>query len=842
MQEKKEKRVKRKRPIAPWARWILKLTQHIAACIAILCIAALILVGSVYMDEFGMRRWISPDVKANEAAGAYFVQSLENETRNAIRLAIIRSQMETGGEFDLDREVNISEYYYRKQGKSYTSMQYTYFPEAIYRLEDLIRWQQAGGLTYLDQEITFSQNKLRENTENATMAVTEETVSAGNTIRPPQIANNMFLTVDGKFLEELVDTGEEYVNLCKQLSACMTDLRDNYDEYQRYMDRYAEGTTSFVYYIKSDNMQGDVYTNKASLAGYSQEQLQNYFDGLICAAAGSTALNFNLKGSYEIEVEQVNEFISEYDYALGDKAVVYTGFDINSGADDYYHTLWHAYDIYDINSIYMLMGIIGACTLYYVLGMLYMMCVSGRRVDRSGEEFLEQKWTDSIATEFFASWCVALGFGIAIAFIEMYEYFFQSSSNYITVTGAGVIAATTFVFSVLTVESLCSLARRFKMGTIIKNSIIYKYGILQLMRLCHFLGQKARKGKLKSQYYLERSGLWEKTWGFLIIEVVFYMVCLCCMFVFMNTRYEELAFLTAVFMLAVTAVSSYGRLRRKVERAEIIEKIEGIVAGDSSRVNEDHLSLENASLGRAVNEIGEGIRLAVEKSTKDERLKAELLTNVSHDIKTPLTSIISYVDLLKKEPIESEKALEYIDVLENKSLKLKNLIQDLIEVSKISTGNIEYEMMPINFHELILQAAGEYDERFAEHCLKLVYNNNTTDACILADSRRMWRVMENLLSNIYKYALEGTRVYMELKQVEDELILTMKNISAKELNIQADELTERFVRGDLSRTTEGSGLGLAIAQNLVIGQGGNFKITLDGDLFKAQISFKCYKN
>ena len=293
-------------------------------------------------------------------------------------------------------------------------------------------------------------------------------------------------------------------------------------------------------------------------------------------------------------------------------------------------------------------------------------------------------------------------------------------------------------------------------------------------------------------------------------------------------------------MLAMIMLASYRRLKRRAEREEIIEKIEGIVAGESSRVRVEHLSIENAALGHAVNEIGEGIRKAVEQSIKDERLKAELLTNVSHDIKTPLTSIISYVDLLKKEQIENEKALEYIEVLENKSLKLKNLIQDLIEVSKISTGNIEYEMMPLNLHELVLQAAAEYEEKFEEHCLKLIYNNDAKDACIMADSRRMWRVMENLLSNVYKYALEGTRVYLDVTRKNDKLFFTMKNISAKELNIQAEELAERFVRGDISRTTEGSGLGLAIAQNLVFGQGGELKIMLDGDLFKVQVVFEVY--
>jgi signal transduction histidine kinase len=359
-----------------------------------------------------------------------------------------------------------------------------------------------------------------------------------------------------------------------------------------------------------------------------------------------------------------------------------------------------------------------------------------------------------------------------------------------------------------------------------------------MIRFVRFLRRKCKEANEKMHYYVEHSGMWEKTWGIMLVEVVFYFMCLILIcFMFLRHLYGQ-AFSVGAAMIVVIVIASFKRMKSRMERREIIEKIEGIVAGEDVRVEEDHLSSENITLGHAVNEIGEGIRTAVEKSVKDERLKGELLTNVSHDIKTPLTSIINYVDLLKKEELENEKASEYIEVLENKAIKLKNLIQDLIEVSKISTGNIEYEMMPINLHELIMQATGEYDEKFSEHCLKLIYNNDAKNAVILADSRRIWRVMENLLSNVYKYALEGTRVYVEVTGNEEEVTFTMKNISAKEINIQVDELTERFVRGDSSRTTEGSGLGLAIAQNLVIGQGGNFKIMVDGDLFKVSITFK----
>lgn len=827
MQEKTERKVRKKRPLSKGARWALKLTQHICACVAVLCMVALCIKGSVYVEDYGCRRWINGDIRKNEQmAGSFFVNSLRSETINALRFATIRSQLETNGSFDVDRKIHVSEYYYRKKIQSYSSVgQRKYFQDAVYYLEDLIRWQQAGGLIYLSQEYAANQEMI---------------LSAKNSLKT-QMADNMFLTVDGKRLEELVSTDEDYIELCKQLTACMKDLSDNYNEYQQYSKIYAEGKTSFVYYIYMDNEEGDVFTNNSALVGETKAEIQQYFDSLICAAAGTTALNYNVQGDYDIDVKELASYMSDYDYAFGDNAVVYTGIDISLGGDDYYHTLWEAVASYDINNVYALSGIVILCTLYYLFVSLYMMCAAGRKVTKDGEEYIELKWTDSIVLEGFLTWCAALGLAIALLSCELYEYYMQNSVNYISEVGALAILGVSFLLSVFLLESICSLARRYKSGTLFKNSLIYKFGIAQMVHLWHFLGAKIKKIRQKIQYYMERSGLWEKTWGILLIEVVFYACCLYIMFLFVAAGEEFHGFVIALIILLVIYVNAYRRLRRKIEREEIVEKIEGIVEGESCRVNEDHLSLENAALGHAVNEIGEGIQKAVEQSIKDERLKAELLTNVSHDIKTPLTSIINYVDLLKKEPMESEKATEYIDVLEKKSLKLKNLIQDLIEVSKITTGNIEYEMMPLNLHELIMQAVAEYDEKFAEHCLKLVYNNDAKEACILADSRRMWRVMENLLSNIYKYALEGTRVYIEVNRTENELMLIMKNISARELSVRADELTERFVRGDLSRTTEGSGLGLAIAQNLVIGQGGNFKIMLDGDLFKVQIIFQTYE-
>ena len=226
------------------------------------------------------------------------------------------------------------------------------------------------------------------------------------------------------------------------------------------------------------------------------------------------------------------------------------------------------------------------------------------------------------------------------------------------------------------------------------------------------------------------------------------------------------------------------------------------------------------------------------KRMKSERLKAELITNVSHDIKTPLTSIINYSDLLKKEKIDNEKANEYIEIIYSKSQRLKRLTEDLIEASKIQTGNVSLKKEKINVIELIRQAVGEFEDKFSKKRLNTIIDCKQNEIFIFADSRYMYRIIENLFSNISKYALENSRVYIDIGVFGDDVNIAIKNISKDKLNISADELMQRFVRGESSRTTEGSGLGISIAQNLTTLQDGKFDLVLDGDLFKVRMSFK----
>lgn len=296
----------------------------------------------------------------------------------------------------------------------------------------------------------------------------------------------------------------------------------------------------------------------------------------------------------------------------------------------------------------------------------------------------------------------------------------------------------------------------------------------------------------------------------------------------------------------------YELLKRVIEKKDIHtqktkeimriqEALEAISEGaldTTLNVNEFHG--QQKKVAEAVNHIRQGLMSSVNESLKNEKLKADLITNVSHDIKTPLTSIVNYVDLLKRENLDNENAKYYIHVLEDKSQRLKQLTEDLVETSKITSGNVKLNMQKLDLVELLYQTGGEFNERFEARNLTIVTKIPSEQIFIYADGRQLYRSIENLYTNAAKYALENTRVYVELEKADKKAVFTIKNVSKNELDIVSDgnvDLTERFVRGERSRTTEGSGLGLSIAKNLTHLMGGKFEIKVDGDLFIATITY-----
>lgn len=244
-------------------------------------------------------------------------------------------------------------------------------------------------------------------------------------------------------------------------------------------------------------------------------------------------------------------------------------------------------------------------------------------------------------------------------------------------------------------------------------------------------------------------------------------------------------------------------------------------------------------LAHNINNMKEGLRESIQKEVKSEKMKTELITNVSHDLKTPLTSIINYIDLLKRENIEPEEARDYVNVLDNKAQRLKVLIEDLFEASKAASGAMELNIEKIEIVQLLRQVLGENDERISQNGLNLKVNTPEEKIYIKGDGKRLYRVFENLISNVIKYSLANTRVYIDVVKEDENVKIVMKNIAAYELNFDVNEITERFKRADEARTSEGSGLGLAIAKSIIELHGGNFDIEIDGDLFKSIIVMKC---
>ena len=269
----------------------------------------------------------------------------------------------------------------------------------------------------------------------------------------------------------------------------------------------------------------------------------------------------------------------------------------------------------------------------------------------------------------------------------------------------------------------------------------------------------------------------------------------------------------------------------------LLESTKRMSKGDlDTKVNNKLLIGSFDEFAHDLNDLADVAVVAAQKQLKSERMKTELITNVSHDIKTPLTSIINYVDLLQKPHTEAEQE-QYLEVLSRQSLRLKKLIDDLMEMSKASTGNMTVDIAKLDAVESVNQALGEFADKLDKVQLIPVFRHTEESIPMMADGRLVWRVMSNLLSNAVKYAMPGTRLYIDLMRLEGKVVISIKNISRDELNIDADELMERFVRGDDSRNTEGSGLGLNIAKSLMELQKGQLQLLVDGDLFKVTLIF-----
>lgn len=367
---------------------------------------------------------------------------------------------------------------------------------------------------------------------------------------------------------------------------------------------------------------------------------------------------------------------------------------------------------------------------------------------------------------------------------------------------------------------LCAFAAQCKAGTVLRGALIG--------RIARFLWRIVRAIFRALLHTLARLPLvWKTALVGLVIAGAEFLLYIND---FYRVRYGVFLMMKIIELLAVLYIAVSLRALQKGG--------EKLARGDfSSPIDTRYLIGDFKRYGQELNDVQGGLEQAVQEQMKAEHLKTELITNVSHDIKTPLTSIVNYVDLLKKEDMPSPAAREYIAVLDRQSHRLKKLTEDLVEASKASSGALNVELQPTDVNVLLSQIEGEYQERLAACHLTLVTQPPAPGTMIQADSRLLSRVMDNLVSNVCKYALENTRVYVTAAVRDGQAVISFKNVSRDELNISPDELMERFVRGDASRHSEGSGLGLSIARSLVQLQGGTFALSIDADLFRADIVF-----
>ena len=578
---------------------------------------------------------------------------------------------------------------------------------------------------------------------------------------------------------------------------------------------YTEGSTNLTY-LFADKETQTIYTNKKAYSSYAQleQNLEKIFKEKAYAVVYPELSECvtNIPGAdLQVWNHTIDQSFDTKDFVFA--VSVDTKFSVaDSMADEAEN-----YKTYSKLMFPMLAGAIFGSVLW-LIGMVWLTVTAGRRPE---DEEIHLNGFDRWYTEIAAGTVIGIWLaGTIISGTLIANSSLGYSHAVVTVIVTCLICGT-YTMAWFLIGYL-SLVRRIKAGTLWKNSLIRT--VLKWIGKCS--GKLADFARVFSRNTAEKIKVLLVGGAFLFLQ---FLIIGC---VFSGA---------GVFLLALMAVDvavMIFAIRKADGQDRIMDGLKKISDGELQyKIKTDTLTGKQKVMAEYINNIGGGLDAAVENSLKKERMQTELITNVSHDLKTPLTSIINYVDLMKRENPTDPKIQEYLRILDEKSQRLKVLTEDVVEASKASTGNIKLEMNDIDFVEMVQQVIGEFEEKFQEKNLTMMVHFTDEPSIIYADGQRMWRVLENVFGNVVKYAMEGTRVYAEISNRNKKVTFSLKNISAQPLNISADELTERFIRGDVARNTEGSGLGLSIAKSLTELQGGEFKLYLDGDLFKVMITF-----
>ncbi len=648
-----------------------------------------------------------------------------------------------------------------------------------------------------------------------------------------EMLKERYLTADGQVgLQEAAGNWIDYCKLENNVVETLESLAQNYDIYMKRNDLYAEGNTNIRYLFRIPG-EGGIKEFKNFDLNFPLEdtsEIDRYFQDIGSYLIYSVE-DIICESNVPITDNDMYLMVETHDYAYPPGSMIWIGLPDEYQVEGDQFAMGRQVFEQIVVHIGGYAVTFGVCLAIWAILFVYLTFGAGYVVKADGELGVKINFFDRLYTEFvllLTVGCAYLGVKGMNLLLDILADGYYQTSTYLSVLSEPLewsIYAIGALYGFLASFTFCviwySFVRRLRYGNLWDDSFLHWLCLKFYKAISMVLYHKNVAVRTLLPYNL-----------FLLANLAGFV----CAFQLRAAAWVPLAVVLGI--LVFDAMVGVFLFRNNAEMGEIVEAIRRVRGGETEyRVDTEKLHGENKEIAEAVNNIGEGIRNAVETSVKDEMLKSDLITNVSHDIKTPLTSIINYVDLLKREKITQEPARSYINILENKTQRLKQLTDDLVEASKISSGNIVLQKERLDLAELLNQAFGEFSEKLEEQRLTVVFGRSDKEAFIYADSRRMWRVVENLFNNICKYAMPDTRVYVDLRKADGVVCLAVKNVSRQQLSIRPEELSERFIRGDESRTTEGSGLGLSIAKNLIELQGGSFRIAMDGDLFKVLIEF-----